>query len=69
MEKIKYLEKRKVLKWELLKIITALNDILEYELAGVECYTHYVLMVYGYNRILIVGWLHEQATESLMHAN
>ena len=26
-------------------------------------------MVYGFNRIPIVGWLREQATESMMHAN
>jgi bacterioferritin len=51
------------------KIIAALNEIMEYELAGVVRYTHYALMVYGHNRIPIVGWLREQATESLMHAN
>jgi len=31
-------------------------------------YTHYALMVYGYNRIPIVGWLNAQADESLLHA-
>ncbi len=46
----------------------ALNRILEAELAGVVRYTHYSLMVYGYNRIPIVGWLREQANESLTHA-
>lgn len=50
------------------KVIDALNTILEFELAGVVRYTHYSLMVYGHNRIPIVGWLREQATESLTHA-
>ena len=36
-------------------IIKALNSILEFELAGVVRYTHYALMVYGYNRIPIVS--------------
>ena len=45
-----------------------LNRILELELAGVVRYTHYALMVYGYNRIPIVGWLNAQADESLLHA-
>ncbi len=51
------------------KVEQALNKILELELAGVVRYTHYSLMVYGYNRIPIVSWLREQATESLDHAN
>lgn len=50
-------------------IIEALNKILELELAGVVRYTHYSLMVFGYNRIPIVSWLRSQATESLDHAN
>ena len=32
-----------------------LNRIMEFELAGVVRYTHYALMVYGYNRIPIVA--------------
>ena len=48
--------------------IGVLNRILELELAGVVRYTHYALMVYGYNRIPIVGWLNAQADESLLHA-
>jgi bacterioferritin len=48
--------------------IQVLNRILELELAGVVRYTHYALMVYGYNRIPIVGWLNAQADESLLHA-
>lgn len=50
------------------KVIAALNTILENELAGVVRYTHYSLMVYGHNRIPIVKWLRDQATESLDHA-
>jgi bacterioferritin len=49
-------------------VVKVLDKILELELAGVVRYTHYSLMVYGYNRIPIVGWLREQATESLAHA-
>lgn len=45
-----------------------LNKILELELAGLVCYTHYALMIYGYNRIPIVSWMQEQADESLGHA-
>ena len=48
--------------------VAVLNRILELELAGVVRYTHYSLMVHGYNRIPIVSWLREQATESLAHA-
>ena len=51
------------------KVIGSLNNILEMELAGVVIYTHYALMVYGYNRIPIISWLRGQATESLTHAN
>lgn len=50
-------------------VVKALNLILELELAGVVRYTHYALMVFGYNRIPIVSWLRSQATESLMHAD
>lgn len=50
------------------KVIEALNAILEGELAGVVRYTHYSLMVFGHNRIPIVSWLREQASESLAHA-
>lgn len=51
------------------KVVKLLNWILELELAGVVRYTHYSLMVFGYNRIPIIGWLREQANESLMHAS
>jgi bacterioferritin len=49
--------------------IKALNKIMELELAGVVKYTHYSLMVYGYNRIPIVSWLKGNADESLAHAH
>lgn len=49
-------------------VIGVLNKILELELAGVVRYTHYSLLIFGYNRIPIVGWLREQADESLIHA-
>ncbi len=48
--------------------VVLLNKIMDLELAGVVLYTHYALMVYGYNRIPIVGWLNAQADESLDHA-
>jgi bacterioferritin len=51
------------------KAIAVLNKILELELAGVVRYTHYSLMVYGYNRIPIVSWLKGNADESLLHAS
>src|SRR5712692_356690 len=50
------------------KVVAVLNKILEAELAGVVRYTHYSLMVFGYNRIPIVSWLRTQATESMTHA-
>src|SRR6476620_24907 len=48
--------------------ISVLNRIMELELAGVVRYTHYSLMVFGYNRIPIVSWLKGNADESLAHA-
>jgi bacterioferritin len=50
------------------KLIDSLNRILELELAGVVRYMHYSFMIFGHNRIPIVGWLREQATESNAHA-
>jgi bacterioferritin len=50
------------------RVVEVLNRILESELAGVIRYTHYSFLVYGYNRIPIVAWLHEQAAESQTHA-
>jgi bacterioferritin len=49
--------------------IGILNKIMENELAGVVRYTHYSLMVYGFNRIPIVAWLKGNADESLAHAH
>ena len=50
------------------RAIELLNKIMELELAGVVRYTHYALMVFGYNRIPIVSWLQAQADEGLLHA-
>lgn len=50
------------------KVLATLNRIMELELAGVVRYTHYALMVYGYNRIPIVDWLKKNAEEGLGHA-
>lgn len=50
------------------EVVDLLDRILELELAGVVRYTHYSLMVFGYNRIPIVSWLREQANESMQHA-
>jgi len=49
-------------------VLDLLNRSLELELSGVVRYTHYSLMVYGYNRIPIVSWLRAQAQSSLEHA-
>ncbi|MDH3400493.1 MAG: ferritin-like domain-containing protein [Chromatiales bacterium] len=51
------------------KAVKILNQIMELELAGVVRYTHYALMVYGYNRIPIVSWMNSNATEGLAHAH
>ena len=53
---------------DLEQVCTTLNEIMEYELAGVVRYTHSALMVVGPNRIPIVSFLQEQANESLQHA-
>jgi bacterioferritin len=49
--------------------VKLLNQIMEAELAGVVRYTHYSLMVFGHNRIPIVGWLRNEASTCLAHAN
>jgi len=51
------------------RAVDILNRIMEHELAGVVRYTHYALMIYGYNRIPIVSWLKGNADESLAHAH
>jgi bacterioferritin len=53
---------------DLEKTIDKLNEIMEFELAGVVRYTHYSLMVTGPNRIPIVTFFKAQANESLLHA-
>ncbi|MBF2052649.1 MAG: bacterioferritin [Candidatus Sericytochromatia bacterium] len=50
------------------EVVQLLNHIMEMELAGVVRYTHYSLMVFGYNRIPIVSWLRDQANEATLHA-
>jgi bacterioferritin len=55
-------------KKKLKQAINVLNRIMETELAGVVRYTHYSLMVFGYNRIPIVSWLKDNAEEGLQHA-
>jgi len=51
------------------KAVDALNEIMELELAGVVKYTHYALMINGYNRIPIVSWMKSNALEGLTHAH
>jgi bacterioferritin len=48
--------------------VPVLNRILELELAGVVRYMHYSFMIFGHNRIPIIGWLRGQADESQAHA-
>ena len=50
------------------KVNKILNEIMEYELAGVVRYTHYSLMITGPYRLPIVEFLKDQAKESLQHA-
>lgn len=48
--------------------IDTLSRGMETDLAGVVRYTHYSLMIYGFDRIPIVSWLKGNAEESLTHA-
>ena len=50
------------------EVCSILNEIMEYELAGVVRYTHSSMMVSGPYRLPIVTFLKEQAAESLLHA-
>jgi len=50
------------------QLVQVLNEMLECEYAGVIRYSHYSLMIFGYNRIPIVKWFREQSAESLQHA-
>ena len=49
-------------------VCNILNEIMEYELAGVVRYTHSAMMVSGPYRLPIVNFLKDQASESLTHA-
>lgn len=49
-------------------VCNSLNEIMEYELAGVVRYTHSAMMVSGPYRLPIVAFLKDQASESLEHA-
>lgn len=55
-------------KADTVEVVETLNRILELELAGLVRYLHYSFMVFGHNRIPIVGWLRAQADESQAHA-
>ena len=50
------------------EVCDILNEIMEYELAGVVRYTHSSMMVSWPYRLPIVTFLKEQAEESLLHA-
>lgn len=50
------------------QIVEKLNEILESEISGVVRYMHYSLMVKGPNRIPIVKFFRDQATEAFDHA-
>src|SRR5689334_22013343 len=50
------------------RVVEILKHILELELAGLVRYMHYSFMIFGHNRIPIVGWLRDQAEESKTHA-
>ena len=50
------------------KVCAILNEIMEYELAGVVRYTHSALMVVGPYRESLITYFNEQSTESLTHA-
>ena len=51
------------------KVIEKLCEIFDLELSGVIRYTHYSLMIFGYNRLPLIDFFKAQATESLDHAN
>ena len=51
------------------EIINKLSEIFVLELSGVIRYTHYSLMIFGYNRLPLIEFFKAQASESLDHAN
>jgi len=50
------------------KVISILNEIMKYELAGVVRYTHSALMVVGPYRESLISYFNDQSSESLTHA-
>ena len=50
------------------KVISILNEIMKYELAGVVRYTHSALLVVGPYRESLISYFNEQSSESLTHA-
>ena len=50
------------------KLVQKLNEILEAEISGVVRYLHYSLMIKGPNRIPIVKFFQDQATEAFQHS-
>ena len=50
------------------KVVEALKRIHSNELSGMVRYLHYAHMIFGANRIPIVGWLKEQAADAMEHA-
>ena len=51
------------------KVIEILSKIYDLELNGIIRYTHYSLMIFGYNRLPLIDFFKSQASESLTHAN
>tara|TARA_Y100000590_G_C15595898_1_gene968029 strand:- start:164 stop:586 length:423 start_codon:yes stop_codon:yes gene_type:complete len=51
------------------RAIDKLCEIFDLELSGVIRYTHYSLMIFGYNRLPLIEFFKSQASESLTHAN
>jgi len=50
------------------EILKKLDEILESEVSGIVRYLHYSLMIKGPNRIPIVKFFRDQATEAFDHA-
>jgi len=50
------------------ELAEALQRLHSHELSGVVRYLHYAHMIFGANRIPIVSWLKDQATEATDHA-
>ena len=47
------------------QVISLLNNILEYELAGVVKYTHFALMVTGPNRLILDKFFKDSTVKTL----